>query len=245
MSSASPDLGCTCAEGACAEHILAQLAGGIAHQLSTPVQSVAANLHFLTRAWTAVTGSHSGGQHVGDATIDPEFAREEGPAAIQQSLAAIERMAELLRTMKEWSDPGDGTRALLDPCDVMRRVVLVTEHRFRYTHELRLTTPAAPVEMRCNRQQLACALAQVVAWVTALPPDSSASELLQVSMDVRAEGEALVVEVRRGVGGSATDAALVAAVKRAALLHGGACEQRESQQVTGAKLLELRWPLCA
>jgi len=226
----------------CAGNTLGELASGIAHQLSTPVQLVAANLQFLTSAWAVLSAVESSSQQVGDHTIDPEFAREEGPAALQQSLAAIQGMAELLRTMKEWSDPGGGTRAVVEPSDALRRVVLVTEHRFRYTHELRLTTPAASVEMRCNRQHLVSLLAQVIAWVTAVALEPSAEELLGVELEARVQRDQWIVEARRGAGSSASDALSLAAVVRSAMLLGGTCDEYESE---GTRRLLLCLPLCA
>lgn len=154
------------ADGNACLSILGELAGGIAHQISAPIQSVSANLHFLTRAWDSVTGPRPTGEADGTTNnLDAAFVAEEVPRALAQSLESLSQMSALLQTLKEWSTPSDGTFQTIDLRGLIDRVLLVTQHRWRYVlqFELHYIDPLAP--LCCQRNALATALTRVVLCV--------------------------------------------------------------------------------
>lgn len=162
--------------------VLGELAGGIAHQLSTPLQLISTNLHFLKRSWPSVEACLPANDNAGPASNDKAapasntnggagatdllFIVEEVPKAVAQSLESLDEMALLLRTMKEWCAPQDGAIQLVDPAAVLRQVLLLTQHRWRYLFNVAQHTAVPLPELHCSPQELAAALTQLLLLVT-------------------------------------------------------------------------------
>ena len=103
---------------------IGQLAAGIAHEINTPTQFIGDNLRFLQDAFAELMlplagsrGADCGGQDAGSGgqgdsaspfpcPEDVEYLVEEIPKAIAQSLEGVERVANIVRSMKEFSHPG-------------------------------------------------------------------------------------------------------------------------------------------
>ncbi len=98
-----------------------QLAAGVAHEINTPTQYVGGNIRFLDDAFTSVTGLLAEiARLVRDAgdgfvpvtelaralkTADADYLQAEVPVAIRQSLEGVERVGEIVRSMRELSHP--------------------------------------------------------------------------------------------------------------------------------------------
>lgn len=106
---------------------IGQLAAGIAHEINTPIQYIGDNSRFLKDAWGEILpvlehfpallreGQQERGGSPGFLTsivqtlekTDLEYLREEIPKAIEQNLDGVERVARIVRAMKEFSHPGE------------------------------------------------------------------------------------------------------------------------------------------
>jgi len=96
---------------------LGRLAAGIAHQINTPLQYLLDNLRFLEEAFgklleiangvVALAGRNSGGE-MDDllSSVDLDFLASEGPGAFKQSFRGLEKVAEVIRAMGQFSHPG-------------------------------------------------------------------------------------------------------------------------------------------
>ena len=98
-----------------------QLAAGVAHEINTPTQYVGGNIRFLDDAFTTVTGLlaeitrlvRDAGDGFVPATdlalalsvADADYLQAEVPVAIRQSLEGVERVGEIVRSMRELSHP--------------------------------------------------------------------------------------------------------------------------------------------
>jgi PAS domain S-box-containing protein len=112
---------------------IGSLAAGIAHEINTPIQFIGNNAHFLSHSFATlldlITDCLRTIERVlGDGVSHPDlvellkkrdladvpYLSKEIPNAISQSLDGIARVTEIVRTMREFSHPGSGTRSRVD-----------------------------------------------------------------------------------------------------------------------------------
>ena len=131
------------------------LAAGIAHEINTPTQFVGDNTHFLQEAFKELSGlleqytvllqaSKDGtvtealiqGVEAAAEAIDVAYLLDEVPRAIQQSLEGIERVAKIVRAMKEFSHPGSAEKLCIDLNKAIESAITVTRNEWRYVAEM-------------------------------------------------------------------------------------------------------------
>jgi len=132
-----------------------QLAAGIAHEINTPIQYLGDNMRFLREAfegWRSVLGQYeqvrraaeSGvnpreglaalGQAIEDADLD--YLKKEIPKAIAQSLDGVERVATIVRAMKEFAHPGDKEKAAADLNRALSNTLIVARSELKHVAEV-------------------------------------------------------------------------------------------------------------
>ncbi|OPX37018.1 MAG: hypothetical protein B1H13_13565 [Desulfobacteraceae bacterium 4484_190.3] len=86
--------------------------------------------------------------------IDLEYLREEIPLAIKQSLAGVERVAKIVRAMKEFSHPGSDEKTPTDLNKAIENTVTVARNEWKYVADLEMDfdeklppVPCLPGEM--------------------------------------------------------------------------------------------------
>ena len=127
------------------------MAAGIAHEINTPIQYVGDNTRFFKDAFTCVKEvlSHTQGliraaekAGLNDpvvqktshayAAADIEYLLDEVPNAIQQSLDGVERVACIVRAMKEFSHPGSTDKAAVDLNKALESTITVAKSEWKY-----------------------------------------------------------------------------------------------------------------
>lgn len=131
------------------------LAGGIAHELNTPIQFIGDNLRFIGEACAGlieIAERHDtvlrelevkGAEGLDLAARrkdfdgkDFDFTREELPQAIEQSADGIRAMANIVLAMKEFAHPASKEKASIDVNRVLERAALVSRNEWKYVAEL-------------------------------------------------------------------------------------------------------------
>ena len=131
------------------------LAAGIAHEINTPAQYVGDNARFLDGAFAdigalldvlqellaaAEQGSLPEGLFAEAVAAvrnaDLPYLKEEIPAAIRQSLEGIERVAGIVRAMKEFAHPGNGHKQYHDLNRAIQNALTVSRNEWKYVAEV-------------------------------------------------------------------------------------------------------------
>jgi len=141
---------------------LGTLAGGIAHEINTPIQYIGDNLRFIETSladYAAVLKSHEtlvaklaeGGVALTEdvrtaiedyrMTVEErelDFLIEEAPVAAKQSSEGVEHVGNIVRAMKEFSHPSSKEMAPVDLNRVVERASVVCSNEWRHSAELNL-----------------------------------------------------------------------------------------------------------
>ncbi|MES9834761.1 MAG: ATP-binding protein [Candidatus Thiodiazotropha sp. DIVDIV] len=147
---------------------IGQLAAGIAHEINTPIQYVGDNIRFLLDAFEDISDiideqnkvvekarSNSVAldliDHLDNAIdeVDLEYLQEEIPKSIQQTTDGIDRVATIVRAMKEFSHPGSDEKTLNDINKAIESTVTVARNVWKYHAEMSLELDPALPQVSC------------------------------------------------------------------------------------------------
>jgi PAS domain S-box-containing protein len=146
---------------------IGQLAAGIAHEINTPTQYIGDNTRFLQDAFAdfgkllaeydhllraakenAVTPEVVARVEKTTQEVDAGYLRGEIPKAIKQSLEGVDRVAKIVRAMKEFSHPGAEEKTMVDLNRAIESTVTVARNEWKYVSDLVLllepSLPAVP-----------------------------------------------------------------------------------------------------
>lgn len=131
-----------------------RLAAGIAHEINTPVQYISDSVHFLKSAFEEILVS-SGPAHpgTGAADSDLDFLREEIPRAIERTLEGAERVATIVRAMKEFAHPDGAEKVLSDINRAIETTLMIARSEYKYVATASFSAGNIP-EIYCNVGEL-------------------------------------------------------------------------------------------
>ena len=149
-----------------------QLAAGIAHEINTPVQYIGDSVLFLQSAMadferllgtyrTAVAALPGGSallaarQELRDAeqAADLAFLQEEVPKAFSRTLDGVNRVASIVRAMKEFAHPDTNEQAAADLNHALETTLTVASNEYKYVARIERRFGELP-EVVCNIGEL-------------------------------------------------------------------------------------------
>lgn len=132
-----------------------QLAAGIAHEINTPIQYIGDNTRFLREAFQGfgnllpvlerlIEACRSGS--AGDEILaevekalresDADYLAEEVPRAVQQSLEGVNRVARIVRAIKEFAHPGSEEKQAIDLNRAVENALTLARNEWKYVAEM-------------------------------------------------------------------------------------------------------------
>jgi two-component system NtrC family sensor kinase len=132
-----------------------RLAAGIAHEINTPTQYVGDNVRFLgdalrdigraVGAWRRLMEAAEKGPVAPELLAetrrtveecDLDFLMEEAPRAVEQTLEGVERIAVIVRAMKEFSHPGPQEMTAVDLRKAIESTLVVCRNEYKYVADV-------------------------------------------------------------------------------------------------------------
>jgi len=140
-----------------------RLASGVAHEINTPVQFVADSVTFIREAFDdllAMTRAHrvvcdavvTGGDttepmatvRAAEETADLSYLVIEVPRALERCTDGLERIATLVRSMKEFAHPDRKEKAPADLNHAIETTLTITRNEYRYVADVELDLAPLP-----------------------------------------------------------------------------------------------------
>lgn len=131
------------------------LAAGIAHELNTPIQFVGDNVRFLQDGFAALQRLLSKHQELYQAAVsgavprglidgvreaekaeDLDYFKEEIPKAVAQSLDGVNRVATIVRAMKEFAHPDQAEKTAADINKALASTLIVARNEIKYVADV-------------------------------------------------------------------------------------------------------------
>lgn len=195
---------------------LGTLAGGIAHELNTPIQFVTDNMNFLgdtirdlqeaVASCKEMVGPEKS-QEIDD-QFDLEFIAEEAPEAVKQSLDGLKRIAEIVLAVKRFSHPTSSGKEEADINEIIRTTATVSKNQWKYIAELDLDLDETAPRIACNAGELnQVFLNLVVNAAHAIEDAAGADGGGRITISTRASGDWLECRISDNGCGMSADVA--------------------------------------
>ncbi len=134
---------------------IGRLAAGVAHEINTPTQYIGDNTQFVRDSFQELLPVLAAPRQLLEAfrnnCVTPELLRatedllkkadvdyliEEIPKAVEQSLQGVQRVAKIIRAMKEFSHPGSEDKTQVDLNQSIESTLTVARSEWKYVAEL-------------------------------------------------------------------------------------------------------------
>jgi PAS domain S-box-containing protein len=142
---------------------IGRLASGIAHEINTPIQyigdsvlflqSAQSDLDRLLTAYRAASPIVLAGVAELEKTLDLEFLSQEIPKAFERTLQGIERVAAIVRAMKEFAHPDVVEHCAADLNHAIETTLTVAKSEYKYAAQIETRFGELPLVV-CNVGEL-------------------------------------------------------------------------------------------
>jgi PAS domain S-box-containing protein len=151
---------------------IGRLAAGIAHEINTPIQYIGDSVSFLQSAQSdldrLLTSYRAAMQFMGanqaspsalagiaelEKALDLEFLSKEIPKAFERTLQGIERVAAIVRAMKEFAHPDVVEHCAADVNHAIETTLTVAQNEYKYAAQIETRFGALPPVV-CNVGEL-------------------------------------------------------------------------------------------
>ncbi len=196
---------------------LGTLAGGIAHEINTPIQYVAENLRFLSDSFSAVVrilekfeGLVKAASADGvlatpvtyvNAVAVLEHLRGEIPTSINQSIEGIERISEIVRAIKEFSHRDAKTKSAIDINHTIETAITVARNQWKYVPEIETDFDQSLPAVPCLPGEFSQVMLNLIVNAAHAIEETGATKKGRITVSTRNDGDRVEIRVSdTGVG---------------------------------------------
>lgn len=182
-----------------------QLAAGIAHEINTPIQFVGDNTRFLHNTFDEIREIFSRLEAHPEKTVnelisteDLEDLTKEIPVAIDQSLAGLGRVSEMVRSIKAFSHPGSPTKEETDINVMLRDTITLARNEWRYFAEVDFQLEEKLPRVACYPSDLSQVILNLIVNAAHAIQDKIGRDPIrkgQIGVVTRNQGSALVIQI--------------------------------------------------
>lgn len=200
---------------------IGQLAAGIAHEINTPTQFVGDNTRFLKDAFEdlmqllqvcqQIIENGKGGSVDSELCaqalaiseeIDLSYLADEIPTAIAQALEGIDRVSNIVRSMKEFSHPGSEGKTRININQAIESTATVSKNEWKYCANLVTDLDSDLPEVPCLPGEFNQVILNILvngAHAIIAKNGNDSSTLGQITVSTRCDGD--FAEIRIGDSG--------------------------------------------
>ena len=200
---------------------IGQLAAGVAHEINTPIQFVGDSARFIGEALEDLSGliqeyrklrplaaeTPAGAAILAaidelEEEADLEFVEEEAPKAVARTLDGIDRVATIVKALKQFSHPGDDDLAPADLNALIETTLTVAKNEYKYVAEIELDLGSIP-DVLCNRGDLGQVLINLVVNAAHAIGDvvADSNDLGRITLRSYEHGDGVMVDIADTGGG--------------------------------------------
>ncbi|MFA5941735.1 MAG: ATP-binding protein [Sinimarinibacterium sp.] len=195
---------------------MGRLAAGLAHEINTPVQFVADSCHYLVDGSAEalalleryrgdvdrIAAGECGAAQARDeleaarARVGADDLAKHLPEAGARALDGLERIAQIVRSMKEFSHRGSGRRSAIDLNRAIENTLTIARHEYRYVADVRTELAALP-PVPCYPGELNQALLNLIVNAAHAIGDAvrGSDRRGRIVIRTRREGERVAIDV--------------------------------------------------
>jgi PAS domain S-box-containing protein len=195
---------------------IGQLAAGIAHEINTPTQYVGDNIRFLRDSFADLSNLMDayglleqeaasipglagpvGSVRASKEAADLEFVKAEIPKALGESLDGIDRIAVIVRALKDFSHPGVDSMTSADVNRILESTATVARNEWKYVADLELDLCPNLPPIPCLPGELGQVVLNLLvnASHSIAEKNASSAEKGRIRITTRQEGEELTILV--------------------------------------------------
>ena len=190
---------------------LGTLAGGVAHEINTPIQFIGNNLDFLQESFAEILPILEECRQLTGATdplppvitalmeaidcADPEFLIAEIPESISQSQRGAGHISEIVLAIKEFSHPGTKDKTPIDINHAILNTATVARNQWKYIADLETKLDETLPDVWCLPGELNQVILNLIVNAAHAIEASGEGEKGIITITTRRDGQSAEIEV--------------------------------------------------